>query len=258
MDKTLMTCALNGIGLYDLDSAKDRIYIQDIEENTTIKAEADTRLYYGQTFLGQNAHNLLTVTVTFMIKERDRAERMALIQKINGWATKGYFTSNTHSNQRLYVICTQLPAVKTFLWNEEMKIVFTAYGEACWEDLAPVSYMVASSKTAASSTFTPGGTRVCFLEAEITNVASSALTTVTLTANGESISLTGLSVAKNQKVELFYDENHYLHITANGISVLNERTCADDLLLNPNTANSVSCSTNVNCKTIFKARGLYR
>ena len=72
------------------------------------------------------------------------------------------------------------------------------------------------------------------------------------------ISLTGLSVAKNAKVELYYDEHHIMHITAAGVSVLAKRTGADDLLLNPNEANTVSCATNVNCKTIFKARGLYR
>ncbi len=255
MDKTLMTCALNGVGLYDLD---ERIYIQDIEESTTLKFEAAGRPYYGQTFLGENAHDLLTITVTFMIKEQNRAARMGVIQKISGWATKGYFTTNIHPDQRIHVRCTRLPDTKTFAWHEDMTLVFTAYGEACWEDVTPVTHTVASSTAASSTTFRPAGTRMCFMEAEITNVSNSSLTTVTLAANGETISLTGLSVAKNQKVELYYDENHYMHITANGVSVLNKRAGADDLLLYPNQPNSVSCSTNVNCKTVFKARGLYR
>lgn len=256
MDKTLMTCALNGTRLYDLD---ERIYINDISENITLKTDAQARPYYGQTFLGQNAHDLMTVTVTFMIKERDRAARMGVIQKINGWATKGYFTTNIHPDQRLYVVCTKLPEAKTFSWHEEMTVVFTAYGEACWEDVAQTTYTVASSTAAASTTFRPGGTRTCFLEAEITNVSNSTLTTVTLTANGESISLTGLSIAKNAKVELRYtDGDHFMVITGNGASIMNKRSGVDDLLLYPNTANSVSCATNVNCKTIFKARGLYR
>ena len=253
--RTLMTCALGGTGLYDLD---DRIYINDIQESPVVSVETADRPYYGQYLVGVTAKNTLTVTVRFMIKEQDRAARMAVIQKICGWATRGYLESNIHPNQRLYVVCTQLPEVKTYAWHEEMAVVFTAYGEACWEEITPVSYTVASATNAASTTFKPGGTRPCFLEAEITNNANSALTSVVLTANGESITISGISVAKNQKVILTYDEWHRMVITANGVSVMDKRTGADDLMLNAGVSNSVSCVTNVACKTIFYARGLYR
>ena len=253
--RTLMTCALSNTDFYSLS---DKLYIEDIEEAAAITTETANRPYYGLYLLTPSEHSTLTITVTFMVKERDRIQRAAIIQQVSGWATKGYFTCNTHPGQRIFVICTEPPKIKTFDHTDRMTIVFTAYGEACWEEATPYAVSFSSKKNASSSAFRPNGTRTCFLEAEITNAASAALTSVVLTANGKSITLSGLSVAAGGTVTLTYDELHHMRIMNGNTSILDKRTGEDDLLLNPGVNNTVSCVTNVACNTTLKARGLWR
>lgn len=255
MNKYMMRCALNGADLYAIS---DRIYIQEIEESPSPRVDASDRPYYGQSATGYLAHEEMTVKVTFMIKERNPVYRAMILQKICAWATKGWLTVGHRIDQRMFVWCTELPSFKTFKWHEDLNIVFTAYGEACWQDVTPLTQTVSDTTEASLAAFRVRGTLPCFLEAEITNTSGSTLTSVTLSANGESISLTGLSVPDGGKVAIGYDEEHYQVITANDADAMNKRSGADDLILTPGTDNQVSCVTDVSCTTIFKARGMYR
>ena len=253
--KYMMRCAVNGIDLY---SISDRIYIQEIEEKPALKVETMARPFYGMIDEGFMAHDQMAVKITFMIKEYDRIFRADILEKICAWATMGYLTVNTRPNRRMYVRCTELPTMKTFAWHEDMSIVFTAYGEACWEDETPLTKTITATTEAVLEDFNVRGTLPCFLEAEIVNASGGTLSEIVLTANGETISLTGLSVPDTGKVELRYDERHYQVITANGVSILAYRSGADDLILNPGHNNQISCVTDAACNVTFMARGMYR
>ena len=251
-----MTCALGGVSFLGLD---EKLYLEEIEEAPNIVVETGKRPYYGQILLNTPGVDTLTVTLTFMVKKCDRQERQDVIDKVSGWATEGYLTVGHRPGKRLYVVCTQRPKTKTFSWTERMTIIFTAYSESCWEEVTPTT-LTLTGTSASTSTFKPNGTRPCFLEAEITNAGSAALTSLTLTANGKSIALSGISVAVGSKVTIAYDERHLLSIKSGSTSLLAYRTAAsqDDLLLNPGVNNSVSIVTNVTCGTVLKARGMWR
>lgn len=254
--RDLLTCALGGVSFLGLD---EKLYLEEIEEAPNIVVETGKRPYYGQILLNTPGVDTLTVTLTFMVKKCDRQERQDVIDKVSGWATEGYLTVGHRPGKRLYVVCTQRPKTKTFSWTERMTIIFTAYSESCWEEVTPTT-LTLTGTSASTSTFKPNGTRPCFLEAEITNAGSAALTSLTLTANGKSIALSGISVAVGSKVTIAYDERHLLSIKSGSTSLLAYRTAAsqDDLLLNPGVNNSVSIVTNVTCSTVLKARGMWR
>ena len=108
--RTDITCTLNGAGLTDLDS---RIYIEDITEEVTVSQETIQRAHYGMFPMNNPGRESIAVKVKFMIKEKDRTNRMSVIQAIRGWAREGWFTMNTRPGQQLYVFCTKPPAIET-------------------------------------------------------------------------------------------------------------------------------------------------
>ncbi|MBR6029226.1 MAG: hypothetical protein IKP40_09040 [Clostridia bacterium] len=197
-----------------------------------------------------------------MIKARQPEERMDVIEKIMGWATSGYLTVSTRPGLRLYVICTQPPSVAAFDWTERLEIVLSGYGDACWEEIYPAT-VTAENQTAWTGTIKPGGTRSCYLEYLVTNKASANLTSVTATANGYTIAVTGITVAQGGKVWLHYDQHHFLYILTGATMqtpLVSYRTAAsaDDILLTPGVSNSFTLTTDVSCDMEVTARGMWR
>ena len=254
--RNLMTCALGGIGLLDLD---DSIYVEDIEEEATVTQDTAKRPGYGLFPLNQPGRDSLTITVTFMIKMKDRQARMAVLQKVLGWASVGWLTVNTRPNLQLYVFCTKPPSSKTFDWTERMEIQFTAFGEAYWQEIVPLSVSVTSAVSSATRSITPNGTQDCFLEAQIAP-SSGTLTSVSISAGTQTLTLTGLSVTKTAPLMIYYDELHLLHIESGGVSLLGKRSAesADDIILSAGQANTVVLTFSRACTYTLKARGMWR
>lgn len=254
--RDLITCALGGVGLLDLD---ERIYIEDIQEDVSIDTETAKRAAYGIHPLTSPKHQSITVTVTFMIKERDRAARLGVIQKVLGWADQGWLTTNLRTGQRLYVYCTQPPRFVSFEWTNRMEIKFTAYGEAYWQEITPLSVGSSSAVSSATHIITPRGTQDCFLEAEIAP-SSGTLTSASITVGTQQFTLTGLSVTSAAPLRIFYDEFHYLHIESGGVSLLSKRSgdSADDILLTAGQPNTVIMTFGRACRYTLYARGLWK
>lgn len=254
--RNLMTCALGGIGLLDVD---ERVYIDDIEEEISISQDTAKRPGYGQFPLNAPRRDSLIVTITFMVKERDRTARASVIQTVRGWAKEGWLTLNIRPNQQLYVFCTKLPETKTFEWTERMEIQFTAYGEAYWQEIVPVSVNAASAVSSDTRTIMPNGTQDCFLEAEI-KPSSGTLTSVSIAVGTQTLALSGLSVTKTAPLQIYYDALHLLHIESGGSSLLSKRSAAsaDDIILAAGQANTVILTFSRACTYTIKARGLYR
>ncbi len=254
--KYSMNCALNGVDILGLDF---KLYVEDIIETPEIAVETAKRPDYGLFLVNNTGHDSLKITVKFMIKARRKDERMDIIRKVYAWATNGYLTVSYRPGLRVYVHCTKLPKAETFDWTNRMEIEFTAYNEAYWEDVEPVTETLEAATTA-SATIKPNGTRKCYLEADITNTSESSLTSVVLATANEAITLSGISVDAGDTVTIGYDLNHFLCIEADSVSLLQYRTynSADDIMLTAGVDNTVTCTTNVECTTVFKARGLYR
>lgn len=254
--RTDITCALGGVSLHELDS---RIYVEDIKEDPNYTMETVSRAGYGTFPLTNPERDSLVIKVIGYVKERDRTAREAVYQKILGWCTNGWFTKNTRPGQRIYVYCTKPPGTETYK-SARLEIEFTAYGEASyWQDVTPVQVSSSSAVSSATVSITPSGTQECFLEAEIAP-SSGTLTSVSITARGRTIALTGLSVTQSAPLLIFYDELHILHIESDGTSLLSKRSAAsaDDILLKAGQSNSVSLTFGRACTYTIKARGLWK
>lgn len=250
-----ITCALGGVNLHGLDS---RIYVEDIKETVNDKMETATRAGYGTFPLTEPERDSLVITVTCFVKEKSRAAREAVYQKIRGWATKGWFTKSTLPGQRIYVYCTKPPDTETFE-NARLEIEFTAYGEAYWQDATPVEVASSSAVTSASVVIHPNGTKDCFLEAEI-KPSGGTLTDVSISVGSQLIELAGLSTASGTILLISYNALHVLQIKSGSTSVLKRRTPAssDEIILEAGADNTVELAFNTACTYKIKARSLWR
>ena len=254
--RTDIACAMNGVSLHDLDS---RIYVENIKEEPSDQMETANRSGYGVFPLTDTHRDSLLIKITCFVKERDRTAREAVFQKILGWCKQGWFTKNTRPGQRLYVFCTKPPSTEAFDLTARMEIEFTAYGEAYWQEITPLSVSVTTAVNSGTHIIKPNGTQECFLEADIKPVGG-ALTSVTITVGTQTLALTGLSVAQNSTLKVYYDELHILHITVGSTSLLSKRTPAsvDDIVLTAGQNNTVVLSFNTTCTYTIKARGLWK
>lgn len=249
-----LRCALNGEEMIGLDP---RLYINDIDEKIKVSPETGNRPHYGQTLVGVLGHDSIAVTITFIVKECDRAARQGVIQKVNGWAKEGWLTLSTRPQQRLYVHCTQPVSNKAFSRSEELTVVFMAYDEAYWQEAVPQS--AAMSGTTGSVTVRPFGTRECCLEASITNTSEETVQALTLAANGFSWTFEGLSLAAGETLDILYDQRNVLSMSVGNVSKLACRTgtSADDLLLYPAQENTVQFVADQTCDVTLYVRGRY-
>lgn len=251
-----ITCALDGIGVQDLD---DRIYVEDVQEDTAIDQKTADRAGYGLFPLNEGGHQSKTITVKVMIKERNRAARMQVARLIQGWATKGWLTSNMFPGLRIYVFCNKMPQVSAFEVSDRLEMKFIAYGEAYWQEITPLTINQTSAVSSNTHSITPRGTQKCFLEAQIAP-SSGTLTSVTITVDSQSLALSGLSVTASAPLKIFYDELHILHIESGNTSLLSKRSAAsaDDIILTPGVANTVSMTFSRACNYTLYARGLFK
>ena len=256
MSRTQITVVLGGKSLASVD---ERIYVENITESVTSRHDTLARMPYGLFALNNPYRESLTLTVTFMIKEKDQQERLSVIQAVRAWAVNGYLTTNMRPSQRIYVYCTRPPDYEVFDWTARMEIQFTAVFPY-WEASATKS--ASSTGTDLTLSITPDGTQDCYLQFQIRpNTSSTTLTSVTVTANGYTMTLGGLSVTySGSYLTLSYDSQYIQSIKVGSTVVLNKRTASssDDIILRAGQANSVRVQTNISCYVLLTARGLYK
>ena len=252
--KEKLDCALNGIALESVDP---RLYVQDIAEEIRMRVDTAPRVDRGLRLIGAPEREGLTVTLRFMVKERDRAARARVISRVNAWAREGWLTVSTRPEQRLYVVCTQPAGSETYRWSGDMQLTLTACGEACWQDRYPTAASVSGS--AGEAVLRPLGTRPCPLEARIVNRSGEALNALSLTVNGRRMAFEGLGLAEEETLEIACDEYGLLKAAVNGAGRLSCRTAdsADALTLTPCRENAVRFAADGTCGVTLYARGRY-
>lgn len=200
----------------------------------------------------------LKVTVTVTIHEVfNLAARAAALEAIAKWVgSGGVLTASYRTGQRLRVVPSGRPALGAVRdYTQEVKIEFTAYAVPYWEDATATAVTGTAGATGSLSITVPGSHETP-LDAEIT--AGAAVTSLALTVNGRTISLTGLSLSSGDKVTFEHTDEDILLIKAGSTHILSKRTAdsADDLLLIPG-ANTVSWTADGSVTVKAMARGRY-
>lgn len=243
-----------------LDAIDPAIYVTDVQETpasydaTTLQRDKGDGLR-----VLRRLRDSLQVRVSFMVRETDVGRRRDIVQRVAAWAMGGkYLALGDRPGQRLRVACETLPGITSALkWTQELSMTFTAYAMPYWEaDMPTRASFTGTSGTAAIH---QAGTAPCFLEAEISNTSGETLTGVAMEADGHAIGFSGLALGAGKTLKIFYDDKWLLRAEVDGASVLNRRTAdsADDLILPPGKATTVTIAADKAVSVTLKARGLW-
>lgn len=231
--------ALNGV---QLDELYERIVIREISFGEVKETVSATGLMggFGQRITGEHYETLeVTVSFAIMVPAKDMITRRRIYEEVCRWAMqKGWLTVNFMPERRLYVDKTQISGAGDLRsWDGEYSITFKAYSVPFWQDCVPVSVSKTSVSSSSFNMMIPGQFRTV-ADAEFTNTSGSAVTTFSLTVDGNTIVLTGLTLANNKKLSIYHEDNGILRIKADGTSVYDKRTgaSADDLYASPGVA----------------------
>lgn len=246
-------CALDGKAFLGLDP---RLYIEDLEESVKVAAETAAGLD-GTALLGEPVRESLTVTLTFLVKERDPGRRSEILSRVNGWAQKGWLTMSSRPWQRLYVVCVHPAEGRAKPWHSTAQLVWTAFERPYWTDEEPVRAVVTGAS--AMARMLPRGTRRCPLEAEIENESGGTVNSLTLAANGRTVAFSGLNLGAGETLRLYYDKRGLLHAETDQGGKLDCRTAESDdgIWLEPGRMNTVQVNAEGVCRTLLYARGEY-
>ena len=245
---------LNNIALSSIDP---KILILDIRYMTPPVTNS------GYTLAGRHGSYLYrryvekaSVGVQFAIRAYNTAERQAVCAEVAKWAKKGgVLQSSDRPGQRLRCVCESFPAVSSVLgWTDTLQMVFTAFSLPFWEEELEKT-LTLTGTSASGSLYVPGNIDGALIGASIK--ANAALSSVNLTANGKTLSLTGLSVSSGQIINITYDDALIQSIKVGSTSLLNKRTGADDLVAKCGENNALSMSASASVGATFKVRGLW-
>lgn len=223
------------IGGIQLDSLDDNIVILDVsyspvsrKDTTFIIADMDGYDTSDEYYESQ------TVTVNFQLRIYDPQERNAVCQKINRWAmSNGDLKTSDRNGQHLVnVRCQQFASVGSVRgWLDEMSLIFVTEHVPFW--ISDTKKTVTITGKNNRGTLKMDG-NVGNALVSVSATANEAVNSIQFTVGSSVLKLTGLSVAKNQKIVIDYVKNRYLRIRANGVSVMNKLSqTSSDLLLAP-------------------------
>lgn len=198
----------------------------------------------------------LTVRVEIVLREVfDLAKRAQALQAVCAWAQDGTLELSNRPDQQLECIVTQRPALGADRdYTQLLSIEFAAIDCPYW--LSRVEDSVSGTGTSGTLSLNASGSVDTPLMFDVTPSGGS-LTSFSVTANGETINLTGLNVAAGEKLKLYYDSNALQWITADGASVLSSRSAdsADDIWITPGVPTDVAYTANVSSAVTVKTRG---
>lgn len=243
--KELYPVRLNGVGLNAIDT---RFHVANVEEEAPkIKVTTQSRAKYDGLRMMRRERETRRIIVHVVLWERDKMKRLEMYDKLVEWAENGgMLTLGYRNGQQIRVECTELPDISGRDWKEEVDVVFTAY-DPYWRGLDP---MATSVSTAAGQTATaylrPRGTaRHTFLEFEITNTDTAAMSSLSVSVNGGSFILRGLTLAYGKTLIASYDNHGFLALKVDGTSVMDKRTAdsADDLVIRQRESNEITIVT---------------
>lgn len=245
---------LNGISLGSISSD---ILIHDISHSPAqfrddvfqVAKRNGSRLY-------RRYFESASVSIKFEIHSYSISQRQAICDAVNAWAKDGgILMTNDRNGQFLQCVCSEFPSVQSARnWTDELTVSFEAYSVPFWQE--SVYQSVSATGTSWNGTFwVPGSGDKTFVEAEI--LANASLSSVGITVNGRTLTLSGLSVSSGSTIKIAYDSDGIQSIKVGSTSLLNKRTGVDDLLADCSKNNTFSFTSSASVTVTLKARGLW-
>lgn len=231
--------ALDGVQLDEIHSS---IVIRGIDTGVPKESIAAVNRMGGSGQRITTQHwETMDVAVRFAINvpKRQMALRREVWESVMAWALKGgWLTVGYMPDRRLYVDKAILPGSgDLWNWTEEFTITFRAYNVPFWQDANPNAVAVRGVSSWSGTLGVPGHFRTV---ADVTfrNTSGSAMTAFLVTAGGNTLALSGISLTSGAELLIHHGTDGLLRITAGGVSVYNKLTesSSDDLYLDPGTA----------------------
>lgn len=242
-----------------MDTLDDNLLILDIgyqqpDMNRKTQTSANLNgISISDTHVGQGR-----VTVTFELHIYDTAERNAVCQNVNKWASAGgtLRTSDREDQELERVVCEQFADISSARnWTDPLTIVFATTSNPYWISRETDTVVV----TGSGSGSLPVSGNVGKALVSLTATANAAVTSYQAVVGSTKVKLTGISVPSGKTVVVDYVDGRYMRIRANGSSVMPklDKTSTDNLLANCGKSNSVSVTANAKVSTTFTARGCW-
>ena len=202
---------------------------------------------------------VLEIKITFGIDipKTFPEERRRVYDAAVAWARrKGWLTVSQMPDRRAYVdkVLFENPGDMRD-WTHDYTFTFRCYGVPFWQDETPAQ-AVAGSITNGSVSIEVPGTAPTVLEATFRNISGQNIANVSISASGNTITLTGVNLGANQVLTIDHGTDGLLRIRKGNTSVYQLYTGADDLYVNPGTVN-VSVTASRACELTVRAYGRY-
>lgn len=193
------------------------------------------------------------VTISFGVYEYDIRKRMEICAAVNRWAKNGgVLETNDKPGQFLQCVCTKYPSVESAKdWTKALSVTFTAYEVPFWQEKNQATATLTGT-SGNGFLYVPGDVDGAFVE--ISANANAALASVTFGVNGRTLTLSGLSVAQDQVINIAYDAKAIQSIKVGTTSLLDKRTGVDDLLAKAGM-NTLTLTAGASVSAVFKVRG---
>ena len=242
-----------------LSSIDDKILVLDIKYTPATVQRKTERLAnrpgaraYGKTIGSAQA------VITFEIHEYDTVKRQEICDKITAWANGMYLRTSDKAWKRMRCVCDKYPSVQSKKWTEPVTMTFSAYNPPFWQDMNPVVLTLGGTSGATSgsgSVFVPGNAEDSLVSVTVT--AKAGISSLSLTANGNTFSFSGLSLSSGDTVTIGYDDDLMLSIKKGNTSIMGKRAAssADDLKVNCGKSNAFSFTADGAAVVTFSARG---
>lgn len=201
--------------------------------------------------------NPKSVSISFEIHAYDIRQRTAIKNAVEAWAKNGgRLEINDHEGQYMRCVCSKFPTIESVRnWTDPLTIQFTANDIPFWQENMPSSITLTAGTSGSGTFFVPGSVNGALVEANIHTNA--AITSVALTVNGRTLTLSNITVSSGKDIKITYDDKAIQSIKVGTTSLLGNRTGVTDLLANCGENNTVSFTSDASVTVTFSVRGCW-
>lgn len=216
----------------------------------------------------RNYRQKASVTVEFLLRIYDVAQRNAAVDRIKTWAkaTASVVTSDKTGKTLRNCVCEVFPEVGSARdWSKPLSITFSSYVFPYWEESTQTSY-TATGTNLTGSMNVPGNAPKAYAEVNITP-QSGTMKECVVQLGSTTIKLTGISIAASgtaNYLRIDTDANSNIRIRkcigGTWTSLLADRTTdsSDELVAVPGQSNVVKANAgSVRIKVEMKVRGAW-
>lgn len=246
-----------------LDEVHERVVVLGIDPGTPKETLNTAKLMGGAGSRISGQHwDELEVKVTFGIDvpKKSLSLRRQIFDDVKTWAltngTGGHLYTSVMPGKRVYIDKVVLPSAgDLFEWTNSFDILFKAYSVPFWTDRTPAKAS-AGILTKGAVGLDVGGDVETVADVTFTNKSGKTINNFAVTAGNSRMVLSKISLGDGKKVEIVHTSAGLLRIRANGSSILEKRTGADDLTISPGHV-VVSIETERAGELVVNAYGRY-